>query len=134
MPCQFNHRRNVDEYESKPFLGLTYRNLAFGSVSLVVVAASSAGVYLSGLNPIVMCASSFALILVCGPLLYCGFRRPKDGYDSFEQKAVAYAKWWFSARNMTFVNDTVFDDAEREQDERFRKSAAKNARREREQR
>ena len=134
MPYDMQHRRRVDEFKSLPFFGLSARNIAYGGAALALAIGTCATIYLTGMSDWVMAIGSFVLMFVCGPLALVGFKHPKDGFSSYEEKAYLYLKWKFTSRDAHFHSDSIYYEEEDHRNAGFEKKARRNARREREQR
>lgn len=134
MPYNMRHRRRVDDFKPLPFFGLSARNLAYGGAAIALAIGTCGAIYATGMSDWVMAVGSFVLMFVCGPLALVGFKHPKDGFVSYEEKAYLYLKWRLTLRNACFHSDSIYYDEEDYRDARFEKRARRNSRKEREQR
>lgn len=132
MPYNMRHRRRVDEFKPLPFFGMSARNIAYGGAALALAVGTCAAIYLTGMSEWVMAVGSFVLMFVCGPLALVGFKNPKDGFTSYEEKAYLYLRWRFALRDACFHSDSIYYDEEGYRDAGFEKRARRSARRERE--
>lgn len=134
MPYDMRHRRRVDEFKSLPFFGLSARNIAYGSAAVGLAIATSATIYLSGMSDLAMAIGSFVLMFVCGPIALIGFKKPKDGFASYEEKAYLYIKWKFTSKDAYYHSDSIYYEEEGSPDAGFEKRSKRSARLERERR